>query len=395
VESGNAALSGFDTSQRGYTGHEHLAMFGMIHMNGRIYDPLLGRFMQADPIIDEPFNLQSYNRYAYVGNNPLAFTDPTGYSKWTRHRRTFWAVAATIATYGAASAYMTGAAIAGGGSTTFATVAVSSEAGGIIGASLTGTGQAVAAAAAGFASGGIQGGNLNSALSGAVTGAVTAGVNFAVSGSNLAVQVGAKAATSAAIVYVNGGDWRKAAYFAALSQLGRAGWEYAKSETDRLYLASCGRAGNCGADADGWKTDGGRNFESNIKPEEWERVPKLIRAYLGGGMAMEYEPHSYTQGESVCNMIGNLACSAVRGFVRQVSKPHDVGNSWSYDKNALSTTFGNRVEGGGFSSLASRVMYEVGMQTWSIGTMLPMAGYTAVSLYGDYFNPSAYSKGRK
>ena len=58
MESSNASLSGWDTSQRGYTGHEHLATFGLIHMNGRIYDPLLGRFLQADPIIQEPFNLQ-------------------------------------------------------------------------------------------------------------------------------------------------------------------------------------------------------------------------------------------------------------------------------------------------------------------------------------------------
>ena len=52
-------------------------------MNGRIYDPTLGRFLQADPHIQAPGNSQSYNRYSYVLNNPLSYTDPSGYFfKW-------------------------------------------------------------------------------------------------------------------------------------------------------------------------------------------------------------------------------------------------------------------------------------------------------------------------
>ena len=52
---------------------------GIIHMNGRIYDPQLGRMLQADPFIQAPGNTQSYNRYSYVLNNPLAYNDPSGY----------------------------------------------------------------------------------------------------------------------------------------------------------------------------------------------------------------------------------------------------------------------------------------------------------------------------
>ena len=52
---------------------------GIIHMNGRIYDPTLGRFLQADPFIQAPYNTQSLNRYSYVMNNPLNATDPSGY----------------------------------------------------------------------------------------------------------------------------------------------------------------------------------------------------------------------------------------------------------------------------------------------------------------------------
>jgi RHS repeat-associated protein len=65
-------------SDRGFTGHEHLDDLGLIHMNGRIYDPTIGRFMQADPRISRPFNLQDFDRYSYCFNNPVTCTDPSG-----------------------------------------------------------------------------------------------------------------------------------------------------------------------------------------------------------------------------------------------------------------------------------------------------------------------------
>ncbi|PKF74499.1 RHS repeat-associated core domain-containing protein [Chryseobacterium sp. PMSZPI] len=63
---------------RGYTSHEHFAEVGIIHMNGRLYDPLLRRFLNADENIQDPYNTQNYNKYGYVLNNPLMFNDPTG-----------------------------------------------------------------------------------------------------------------------------------------------------------------------------------------------------------------------------------------------------------------------------------------------------------------------------
>ncbi|MEX0139512.1 RHS repeat-associated core domain-containing protein [Massilia sp. LMS1-1-1.1] len=68
------------TDNRGYTGHEMLDKLDLVHMNGRIYDPLLGRFMSADPLIQDPTHSQSYNRYTYVWNNPTNLTDPTGFA---------------------------------------------------------------------------------------------------------------------------------------------------------------------------------------------------------------------------------------------------------------------------------------------------------------------------
>ena len=63
----------------GFTGHEHVDSVGLIHMNGRIYDPVLGRFLSADPFIQYPSVVQNLNRYSYLMNNPLNATDPTGY----------------------------------------------------------------------------------------------------------------------------------------------------------------------------------------------------------------------------------------------------------------------------------------------------------------------------
>ena len=64
---------------RGYTGHEQLDNIDLIHMNGRIYDPNLGRFLSPDPHIQSLANPQNLNRYSYVLNNPLSYTDPSGY----------------------------------------------------------------------------------------------------------------------------------------------------------------------------------------------------------------------------------------------------------------------------------------------------------------------------
>jgi len=75
-------LLGFSTN-RGFTDHEHLDESQLIHMNGRVYDYNLGRFLSVDPFIQEPGNSQSMNPYSYIMNNPLAGTDPSGYKSQT------------------------------------------------------------------------------------------------------------------------------------------------------------------------------------------------------------------------------------------------------------------------------------------------------------------------
>jgi RHS repeat-associated protein len=79
---GTDDATGSITSQstRGFTGEEELSVAGLVHLNGRVYDPLLARFTSADPTVTDPMNMQGWNRYSYVGNDPLAFTDPNGFS---------------------------------------------------------------------------------------------------------------------------------------------------------------------------------------------------------------------------------------------------------------------------------------------------------------------------
>lgn len=67
------------TFDRGYTLHEHYDDFNLINMNGRLYDPVLGRMLSPDIAIQDEHNALSYNRYSYCFNNPLRFTDPSGY----------------------------------------------------------------------------------------------------------------------------------------------------------------------------------------------------------------------------------------------------------------------------------------------------------------------------
>ena len=64
---------------RGYTGHEHITAFGLINMNGRCYDPLMSSFLSVDEYVQDPTSAQNFNRYAYCLNNPLKYTDPSGW----------------------------------------------------------------------------------------------------------------------------------------------------------------------------------------------------------------------------------------------------------------------------------------------------------------------------
>ena len=78
-----AKIASTAVTPKGFTQHEHLNELQLIHMNGRMYDYNVGRFMGVDPFIQFPLNSQSLNPYSYILNNPLSGTDPTGYASCT------------------------------------------------------------------------------------------------------------------------------------------------------------------------------------------------------------------------------------------------------------------------------------------------------------------------
>jgi RHS repeat-associated protein len=158
-------------STRGFTGHEQLDAMGIIHMNGRIYDPGLGRFLQADPFIQAPENGQSLNRYSYVLNSPVSYTDPSGYFSlkrfFKRWGRTIVSIAAGYFTYGAAAGWAFGF--------------MPSVALGVASAGAYTASAVVGGAASGFVMGAISGGGVRGAVAGAFLGAAFAYVGEQIS----------------------------------------------------------------------------------------------------------------------------------------------------------------------------------------------------------------------
>lgn len=105
-------------NEYGFCGHEHIDLFELVNMDGRMYDPTVGRFISADPFVQNPNFTQSLNRYAYCINNPLSLVDPTGYNWISKNWKSIAAsvVGITVAvitvgvTSGATAAIIAGAA---------------------------------------------------------------------------------------------------------------------------------------------------------------------------------------------------------------------------------------------------------------------------------------------
>lgn len=87
---------------KGFTSHEELTDVGLVHMNARLYDPVIGRFVSPDSIVPDAGNPLAYNRYSYVYNNPALATDPSGHFVITA---TGYAVIAAATYFTAAQAY--------------------------------------------------------------------------------------------------------------------------------------------------------------------------------------------------------------------------------------------------------------------------------------------------
>ena len=180
-----------------------------LDMNGRVYDPSIGRFLSADPHIQAPYNTQSYNRYSYVLNNPLKYTYPSGYFfKWLarkikkfvkRYGRQILAISLGIVTQQWALAAKWGAFAQG--------------------------------AASGFVGGGIVTGSLKGAINGAITGGIMGGIAGNYGKTWNANRVGANAIGSGVASEVTGGRFKDGFKMAGLT----AGMRYVYGEISSQY----------------------------------------------------------------------------------------------------------------------------------------------------------------
>ncbi len=206
------------TTARGFTGHEHLDEVQLIHMNGRVYDPIIGRFLSADPFVQAPSFSQSLNRYSYVMNNPLSLVDPSGFgwlSKlWKGVKKVVKSVGKFIKKYwkpvvAAVAGIALGAVTGGLGTAFFGAFAggafASSAVAGATTAILSGAGFGFGTAFAGtLVGGGRFGDALKAGLKGAVIGGITAGIgptSGAIAGANF---FGAAAVAKTVKIIANG-----------------------------------------------------------------------------------------------------------------------------------------------------------------------------------------------
>jgi RHS repeat-associated protein len=332
------------TTDRGFTAHEHLDETCLIHMNGRVYDPLLGRFLTADPFVQSKSNLQSYNRYSYVLNNPLVYTDPSGYfnlGKALGLDRPLSAITGTIHTLAdsftenpvlfiasvivaAETGYWIGEGLALGGSEAFVISTTTIYEGGAVvgtGFTLTPAGMAVVGAGSGFAAGYVaSGGNFQAALKAAGSGAA---LGF-------------------------------------LSGLAMQGWEAMADETDRLARlsgnrSSCvlGRPCTAGSRV---AVDASGNPVTDIRTTTGFARTGMDPEVLGDKVTRA--PHSWD------------SFPGAPRFVELVSKVHDFGNqlAGAYD------TLGRYV-------VSQSGLYNDLFNVYSMLTMVPAAAYTTFAFY--------------
>ncbi|EKM3681665.1 type IV secretion protein Rhs [Vibrio alginolyticus] len=364
---------------RAFTGHEMLNEVDLIHMNGRLYDATLARFISADVYIQAPDNSQSFNRYSYVLNNPLKYNDPSGHffkrikkelkRQWndvreftSRYSREIVGIVVGIVV-----------TVASGG--TYSVLLADAGASFFSAGSLT---NAIAAGALGGATGGaVTGGIISESWNGVGKGAAIGAITGAIGGYNsfkptrgfahAATKVSVAAAGGCATGEIAGGSCEKGAKFAALSQVVVLSFEYMKNVTDRYKIRSCEVANSgsvCKYNVDGeLLTDGTRG-----STPVWEKKPIRTEWFTEAGMASEASGnHRYLEN----GLIGR--------FVNKVSKVHDYFNS------DVSRLFGFH----GYDQVTG-LWIEAGtihnhlFQVYSFSGMLPAAIYTGGALVAPY-----------
>jgi len=203
---------------RGYTGHEHLDAFGVINMNGRVYDPATASFFSADPALTDAGNWLDYNRYGYCLGNPFLYTDPSGYSWWNENWKPVVTVGAAVVVTVVVSALTLGA-----GTPTASMLITAGFAGGAAGGF---TGGALGTALNGGSFEDCLMAGMKGAIIGGISGAITAGIGneFSAAGTatslaNEIARAGAHALAQGAFSVVRGGNFWQGAAAGAFSSL--------------------------------------------------------------------------------------------------------------------------------------------------------------------------------
>ena len=279
-------------------------------MNGRLYDPDLGRFISADPFVKFVTSTQGFNRYSYTDNNPLSRMDLNGYGWFKKLKKKIKKAVVVIAVV-AAVAYTGGAAYgAFMASQIGAGMAIAGYSGGVIMA----TAGAVAGAATGAAMGGVMGyaatGTLSGALAGAATGAVTGaitgglggGINALTSNQGFVTQTFGKATVSGISSRLNGGSFTggfKAGLTTAVA--------FKAYESFVGFAANPNPGGDAVAkDAGMGAVDGANNFALSRSSDEF---------WADGWSDVEIEPSTWQEGGSGSRAMNNLSTmNSLAGF---------------------------------------------------------------------------------
>ncbi|MFK8047473.1 MAG: RHS repeat domain-containing protein, partial [Halioglobus sp.] len=329
-------LMNFDTSTttRGFTGHEILDQVGVIHMNGRIYDPVLGRFLQADPFVESPTDTQSYSRYTYVHNNPLKYTDPSGFFSLGDVAKI--AIVAVISYYTFNAASYWGVSLYGSGCAVSCNVAMANFIGGA-------TGGAAAGFAAGVSMAALSGASFGNALQvgvrGAIAGAVTGGIAGKFHNTYSPSRVLADGIGNGVSAQITGGNFRDGLRYGLVSSLATYTNVKLREYEIRHSKGTAGQIGRSrGFRGVVGKIGGGRIVDKlwakygepllqqgkshyEALRNYWQNVePSLLGCHQGGTGCIISDRFTYTPDTT----IGRLIDYVVEGF----GGSHDYANHW-------------------------------------------------------------------
>ncbi|MGY0651179.1 RHS repeat domain-containing protein [Luteimonas sp. A537] len=360
---------------RGFTGHEHVDGFDVIHMNGRIYDPTLGRFLQPDPVVQAPMGSQGWNAYTYVFNNPLAYTDPTGLFSWKKIWRPLVAIVASVVTYGAATGWAT-AWLAGTSLATNA-VAIGAIAGGI----------------AGFAGGAIATGTFKGGVQGAFSGLIFGGIAGHFGGGFSWGNVTASGVAGGVLADLQGGKFGHG--FLSAGVVAAAGPGLNKIDNGALRATTAAIVGGTVSELTGGKFANGAATAALMVA-----AASYYQENVGGRATLR--PGEIREGQAsyeLDRMTGQQREADRSMLVIGLNRDMDGGVKDFFAQGGPLSRAMNRIPG--MNSLARTHDYwlrgpELGGMSFNsitnFGTMLPAAGGSYGALLGQVFQPLSYQQ---